>query len=91
MNLFQTRCHISLAAPRNITKSSTLVYLVAHWITDHYHLSSNLGAVIYEGCFIFDFITSGGHSAHLAYHVHKVAVKHQSINQSINQSTSQFN
>ena len=33
----------------------SLVQLVAHWITDHYHLSSNLGVGISEGCFIFDF------------------------------------
>jgi len=28
---------------------------VACWITDHYHLSSNLGVGISESCFIFDF------------------------------------
>jgi len=26
---------------------------------------------ISEGCFMFDFITFGGRSAHLAYHAHK--------------------
>jgi len=29
--------------------------LVACWTTDHYHLCSNLGVGISEGCFIFDF------------------------------------
>jgi len=28
---------------------------VACWTTDHYHLCSNLGVAISEGCFIFDF------------------------------------
>ena len=37
---------------------------VACWITDHYHLCSNLGVGI-------RFISIGGRSAHLAYHVHK--------------------
>ena len=39
---------------RLITGNS-VVYLVVHWITDHYHLSSNLRVGISEGCFIFDF------------------------------------
>ena len=29
--------------------------VVAHWTTDHYHLSSNLGVRLSEGCFILDF------------------------------------
>ena len=40
---------------------------VACWITDHYHPCSILGVGISEGC----FITFGGRSVHLAYHVHK--------------------
>ena len=28
---------------------------VACWTTDHYHLGSNLGVGISEGCFVFDF------------------------------------
>ena len=30
---------------------------VVCWTTDSYHLSSNLGVSIYEGCFIFDFVS----------------------------------
>jgi len=48
--------------------------------TDFNRLSSNLGASIYEGCIIFRFIflfTFGGHSVHLAYFVHKMAIKCQ--------------
>ena len=40
------------------------------WSTDHYHLSSNLGVGISEGCFIFDFASLPS-EVHLAYHVHK--------------------
>jgi len=40
-------------------------------------LSSNLGLGISEGCFIFDFITFGGRSAHLHTMCTKVALKHQ--------------
>jgi len=40
---------------------------VAGWTTYHYHLCLNPGMGISEGC----FITFGGRSAHLAYHVHK--------------------
>ena len=46
--------------------------LVVCWITDHYHLSSNLSVGIFEGCFIFDF-------ASLPLEVTQVAIKHQSL------------
>jgi len=51
---------------------ASVVYLVARWTTDHYHLSSNVGVDISEWCFIFRlrFITFGGRSSHLACHVH---------------------
>ena len=51
---------------------TSLVRLVACWITDRYHLSVNLGMGISDGCFIFVFasFTLGGRSAPLAYHVH---------------------
>ena len=39
---------------------------VACWITDNYHLCSNLRVGIHVGCFIFVFA-----SLPLAYHVHK--------------------
>ena len=44
---------------------------VAGWITDYCHPYTNLGVGISEGCFTLRFITFGGHSAHLAYHVYK--------------------
>ena len=34
---------------------ASVVQLVAHWTTDHYHLGSNLDVGIPEGCFMFDF------------------------------------
>ena len=34
---------------------ASVIQLVAHWITDHYHVSLNLGVGISEQCFIFDF------------------------------------
>ena len=58
---------------RGRVDGTSMVWLVALWITDHYHLSSNLGVGISEGCFVFDFasLTFTGRSARLAYHVHK--------------------
>ena len=36
-------------------KDVSVVWLVARWTTDHYHLSSNLAVGIYQGCLILDF------------------------------------
>ena len=33
---------------------ASVVRLIVSWTTDHYHLSSNLGVGISEGCVIFD-------------------------------------
>ena len=51
---------------------------VACWITDHYHLCSNLDVVISEGCFIFDFASLPLEVAQPIYPAMctKVAVKH---------------
>ena len=38
-----------------IHTAHSLMPAVACWVTDQYHLSSNLGVGITEGCFIFDF------------------------------------
>ena len=53
---------------------------VACWTTDHYHMSSNLGVGISEGCFIFDFTSLPSEVARPIYPTMctKVAVKHQS-------------
>jgi len=34
---------------------TSVVKLVVRWTTDHYHLSSNFGMDISEGCLIIDF------------------------------------
>jgi len=36
-------------------QDASMVSLVVHGTTDHYHLSSNVGVGIYEEGFIFDF------------------------------------
>jgi len=48
---------------------------VGCWTTDHYYMCSNLSMGTSEGC----FITFGGRSAHLAYHMHKSGSKTSSI------------
>ena len=58
----------------------SLVQLVAHWTTDHYHLSSKLGVSISEHCFIFDFASLPLEVVRPIQPIMctKVAVKHQS-------------
>jgi len=53
---------------------------IAHWITDHYHLSLNLTMGISEGCFIFDFASLPLEVTQPIYPsmCTKVAIKHQS-------------
>jgi len=52
---------------------------VACWTTDHYHLCSNLGVGISEGCFIFDFASLPLEVARPIWPTlrTKVAIKHQ--------------
>ena len=50
--------------------------------------SKSFTAVTTKACLVnhvilTSFITFGGHSAHLAYHVQKVAIKHQSSSDSV--------
>ena len=47
--------HISRVMLISVIKGIFVIYLVACWITDHYHLSLILGMDISEWCFNFNF------------------------------------
>ena len=72
--------HLSHLIKINTLILSSVVQLVARQTTDHYHLSSNLGVGISEGCFIFDFASLPLEVARPIQPTMctKVAVKHQS-------------
>ena len=61
-------------------EGTSVVQLVARWTTNHYHLSSNLGRGIFQGCFIFDFASLPLEVARPIQPTvcTKVAIKHQS-------------
>ena len=46
--------HYSVDLVARYQEGTSVVQPVARWITVHYHLSSNLGVGISEGCFSFD-------------------------------------
>jgi len=60
---------------------ASVVQLVARWITDHYHLSSNLGLGVSEWYFVFDFASLLLEVARPSNPTvcTKVATKHQSM------------
>jgi len=61
-------------------RGASVIYLVARWTIVHYYPSSNLGVVVFEGCFIFDFASLPlVVSAHLAWQVHKSGRKGPTI------------
>ena len=73
--------------PASTDSGASVIQLVARWTTYHYHLSSDLGVGISEGCFIFDFASVPLDFARPIYLLDKGGRKTSIINHPLNRQT----